>query len=51
MSANTSEDCERFLNKVSVPKLNYENARILAADLTKIELLKALKSMQNNKSF
>ena len=27
-SANTSEDCERFLNEVSVPKLNYEDARI-----------------------
>ena len=25
-SANTSEDCESFLRKVFVPKLNYEDA-------------------------
>ena len=49
-SANTSEDCERFLNEVSVPKLNYEDARICEGDLNELELLKALKSMQNNKS-
>ena len=50
MSANTSENCESFLNKVLVPKLNYEDARICGVDLNKLELLKALKSMQNNKS-
>ena len=49
-SANTSEDCESFLNKVFVPKLNYEHARICEGDLNELELLKALKSMQNNKS-
>ena len=43
-SANTSEE------KVSVPKLNYEDARICQGDLNELELLKALKSMQNNKS-
>ena len=41
---------ERFLNKVSVPKLNYEDARIYEGDLNEFELLRALKSMQNNKS-
>ena len=50
MSASTFEDCERFLNEVSVPKLNYEDARICEGDLNELELLKALKSMQNNKS-
>ena len=49
-STNTSEDCERFLNKVSVPKLNYEDARICEVKLSELELLKGLKSMQNNKS-
>ena len=49
-SANTSEDCESFLNEVFVPKLNYEDARICEGDLNELELLKALKSMQNNKS-
>ena len=45
-SANTSEDCESFLNDVSAPKLNYEGAIICAGDLNELELLKALKSMQ-----
>ena len=49
-SANFSEDCESFLNKVFVPKLNYEDAKIGEGDLNELELLKALKSMQNNKS-
>ena len=49
-SANTSEDCESFLNEVFVPKLNYEDARICEGDLNELELLKALKSMQTNKS-
>ena len=49
-SANTSDDCERFLNEVSVTKLNYEDARICEGDLNEFELLKALKLMQNNKS-
>ena len=49
-SANTSEDCENFLNKALVSKLNYEDARICEGDLNELELLKALKSMQNNKS-
>ena len=49
-STNTSEDCERFLDKVSVPKLNYEDARICEVKLSELELLKGLKSMQNNKS-
>ena len=49
-SANTSEDCQSFLNEVFVPKLNYEDARICEGDLNELELLKALKSMQNNKS-
>ena len=50
MSTNTSEVCDSFLNEVSVPKLNYEDARICKDDLNELELLKALKSMQNNKS-
>ena len=49
-SANTSEDCERFLNEVSVHKLNYEDARVCVGDLNELELLKALKPMQYNKS-
>ena len=49
-SANTSEDCESFLNEFFAPKLNYEDARICEGDLNELELLKALKSMQNNKS-
>ena len=49
-SANTSEDCKSFLNEVFVPKLNYEDVRICEGDLNELELLKALKSMQNNKS-
>ena len=49
-SANTSEHCESFLNEVFVPKLNYEDARICEGDLNELELLTALKSMQNNKS-
>ena len=49
-SAITSKDCESFLNKVSVPKLNSEDAIICEGDLNELELLKALKSMQNNKS-
>ena len=49
-SGHTSEDFERLLNEVSVSKLNYEDARIFDGDLNELELLKALKSMQNNKS-
>ena len=49
-SANTSEDCEMFLNVVFAPKLSYEDARICEGDFNEPELLKALKSMQNNKS-
>ena len=49
-SANTLENCESFLNEVSVPKLNYEDAIICEGDLNKTELLKVLKSMQNNKT-
>ena len=49
-SSNTSEDCKSFLNEVSVPKLNYEDAMICEGDLNELELLKTLKSMQNNKS-
>ena len=48
-SSNTFEDCKRFLNEVSVPKLNYEDARICEDDLNELKLLRALKSMQNNK--
>ena len=40
-SANTSEDCENFLNKALVSKLNYEDARICEGDLNELELLKA----------
>lgn len=36
MSANTFEDCERFLNEVSVPKLNYEDTRICKGDLKEL---------------
>ena len=46
--ANFSEDCESFLNKVFVPKL--KDAKIGEGDLNELELLKTLKSMQNNKS-
>ena len=49
-SANPFEDSESFLNEVFVPKLNYEDARICEGGLNELELLKALKSMQNNKS-
>ena len=49
-SGHTSEDFERLLNEVSVSKLNYEDARIFDSDLNELELLKALKSMQNNNS-
>ena len=49
-SANTSEDCKSFLNEVFVPKLNYEDARFCERDFNKLELLKALKSTENNKS-
>ena len=49
-SANTSEDCESFLNEVSVPKSNYEDAIICEGDLKELELSKARKSVQNNKS-
>ena len=38
-------DCERFLNEVSVPKLNYKEAKICEGHLNELELLKALKSM------
>ena len=38
------------MNQVSVPKLNYEDTRICEGDVNELELLKALKSMQNNKS-
>ena len=48
--SNTSEDYESFLNEVSVPKLNYEDAMICEGDLNELQLLKALKSMQNDKS-
>ena len=48
-STNSSKDYERFLNEVSVPKLNYKDAKIYEGDLNELKLLKALKSMQNNK--
>ena len=35
-SANFSENCESFLNKVFVPKLNYDNNRICGGDLNAI---------------
>ena len=44
-SANTSEDCQSFLNEVFVPKLNYENAITCEGNLIELELLKALKSI------
>ena len=50
ISSNTSADYESFLNEVSVPKLNYEDAIICEGDLNELESLKALKSMQNSKS-
>ena len=43
-------DKKRLKKEVFVPKLNYEDARICEGDLNELELLKALKSMQNNKS-
>ena len=49
-SANTSENCNSFLNEVFVPKLNYKDARICEGVLNELELLKALKSMKTNKS-
>ena len=49
-SANTSEDCEHFLNEVSVPKLNHKDARICEGDLNELELLNQNNTMQNNKS-
>ena len=49
-STSTSDDCKRFLNEVSTPKLNFEDARIYKGDLNELELLKALKPMQKNKS-
>ena len=50
MSASTSKDCKSSLNKVYVPKSNYEDARICEGDLNVLKVLKALKSMENNKS-
>ena len=50
MSASTSKDCKSSLNKVYVPKSNYEDARICEGDLNVLKLLKVLKSMENNKS-
>ena len=38
-SVNTFEGYERFLNEVSILKLNYENARIWEGDLNELELL------------
>ena len=49
-SANTSGDYKSFLNDVFVAKLNYEDARICEGDFNELELLKALKSIQINKS-
>ena len=43
-------DKKRLKKEVFVPKLNYEDARICEGDLNELELLKALKSMENNKS-
>ena len=43
-SVNISEDCKRFLNEVSIPKLDYEDARICEGDLNEVKLLKNLKS-------
>ena len=42
---------ENFLNEVFVPKLNYEDARICQGNLNELELLKARKSIPNNKSY
>ena len=39
---NISENCKRFLNKVSIPELDYEDARICKGDLN-VKLLKNLK--------
>ena len=44
------KNCESFLNEVSVSKLNYEDSKTCESDFNELELLKALKSMQNNKS-
>ena len=49
MSTDTSKDLDRFLSDVSVPELNYEDAKIREGDLDQLELLKALMSVQNNK--
>ena len=49
-SENTSENCKRFVNVVSLPKLNYQEARICQGDLDETELMKTLKSIQNKKS-
>ena len=42
-SVNISEDCKRFLNKVSITELDYEDARICKGDLNEVKLLKNLK--------
>ena len=49
MSTDSSKDLERFLFHVSVPELNYEDAKIREGDLDQLELLKARMSVQNNK--
>ena len=41
MSTDTSKELQRFLSDVSVPELNYEDAKIREGDLDQLELLKA----------
>ena len=45
MSTDSSKDLERFLSHVSVPELNYEDAKIREGDLDQLELLKARMSV------
>ena len=40
---NTSEDFERFLNDVSVPRVNYKNVKNCGGVLNEFELLRTLK--------
>ena len=46
----TTAKIKNFLNAVDVPKLSDDQAKLYEEDLTKKDLYKSLRSMQNDKS-
>ena len=50
MQIKTIAEIKNFLNHFNIPKLSKDKANVCDKDLTKKDLYKSLKSLQNQKS-